>query len=300
MFYLKGQNHKGDFFKGEAMKKIGLLLEGGGMKGIFTAGVLDYFLEKELEFGAIIGVSAGAIQACSFLSKQKYRSRDIILTYVNDKRYYSWNSWRKTGDLFNVKFAYYEIPDKLNPFDHKTFKKSKTKLLICATDVVKGKPKYFHVKNFDNGEIEILRASASLPLVANNVKIRGKEYLDGGMSDSLPLKKLEAEGYEKNVVILTKAPGYKKRKSKLYLLAKLKYKKHPKLVERIKNRYKDYNEALEYVMTQEKANKAFIIAPSKNHVSRLEKNIAKLELAYQDGYETAKRIYPDLIKFMGS
>ena len=280
------------------MNNIGLLLEGGGLKGIFTAGVLDYFLEKELEFGEIIGNSAGAIQGCSFLSKQKYRSRDITLKFINDKRYYSWKSWRTTGDLFNARFAYYDIPEIHFPFDHKTFNKSKTKFLVVVTDIVKGKPKYIHIKNFDNGEIEALRASASLPMISNNVKFRGKEYLDGGLSDSLPLKKLESEGYEKNVVILTKALGHKKKKSKLYLLAKRRYKNYPKLVDRIKNRYQDYNAALEYVQEKEKEGKAFIIRPTIDHVKRLEKNVSKLQLAYEDGYETAKRVYPELIKFM--
>ena len=280
------------------MKKIGLLLEGGGLKGIFTAGVLDYFLEKELEFSTIVGNSAGAIQGCSFLSKQKYRSRDITLEFINDKRYFSWRSLWKTGDLFNAKFAYYDIPEIHYPFDHKTFNKSKSKFLVVVTDIVKGKPKYIHIKNFANGEIEALRASASLPMISNNVKFRGKEYLDGGLSDSLPLKKLELEGCDKSVVILTKAKGHKKKKSRLYLLAKRRYKQYPKLVELIKNRYKDYNEALEYLEEKEQKGNVFVIRPTKDYVKRLEKNISKLQLAYEDGYETAKRIYPDLVKFM--
>jgi len=268
------------------------------MKGIFTAGVLDYFLEKELEFDCIVGVSAGAIHACSFLSKQKNRSRDITRKFIKDKRYCSLSNLRKSGDLFDAKFAYYDIPEKYFPFDHKTFNKSKTKFFVTVTDIVKGKAKHIQIKNFNNGEIEVIRASSSLPFIANNVKYKGKEYLDGGISEPLPLKKLEKEGYKKNVVVLTKPLGHKKRATKYHLVAKGKYKKYPMVPKLLKNRHISYNDDLDYILKEEEAGNVFVIRPSKNFIRRLSKNLNKLELAYNDGYEVAKKLYPKVIEFM--
>lgn len=280
-------------------QKIGLVLEGGGMRGIFTAGVLDYFLEQELVFDGIIGVSAGAIHACSYISKQKYRSKDITLTYIRDKRYCSLNSLIKTGDLFNAQFAYYDIPEQYFKFDHKTFNKSKTKLYVVATDIVRGKPKYLQIKNFDHGEMEFLRASASLPFVANIIEYQGKKYLDGGLSDQIPIKKMEQEGYEKNIVITTKLKGWRRSASRSYLLCKRKYKKYPKIGELLKERHILYNETMDYLDQQVARGKVFMIgAESDLGVKRIDKNIGRLEKAYQAGYETAKRLYPELIKFL--
>ena len=280
------------------MNNFGLVLEGGGMKGMFTAGVLDYFLEQDLSFGQVIGVSAGAIHACSYLSKQKHRSRDITLTYIKDHRYCSWKNVRKTGDMFEKKFVYYDIPEKYFPFDHQTFNKSKTKLLVGVTDIVKGKAKYIEIKTFAGGQIEALRASASLPMISNPVKFRGKEYLDGGVSESIPLKKIEEDGFEKNVVILTKAKGHRKKKSYSYLLTKRRYKKYPKLIELIKNRHDNYNQTMQYVEQQEKAGNTFVIRPPRDVVKRLDKNIDKLKQSYEDGYMAAKNIFPELLKFL--
>jgi len=281
------------------MEKVGLVLEGGGMRGMFTAGVLDFFLEEGLEFPCIIGVSAGAIHACSFLSKQKYRNRDITLKYINDKRYCSFRSLFTSGDMFNVRFSYYEIPEKHFPFDKKTFNKSKTKLLITATNIVEGKPKHFHIKTFDNGEIEALRASASLPIISNIVKYKGKEYLDGGLSDGVPIKKIESEGYEKNIVILTRPEGYRKRKSRLNLAMKGKYRKYPLLNKLFKERHIRYNETMEYLETQERAGKVFIIRPeSKLKIKRIDKNCNRLEAAYNCGYNTAEKQYKKIRNFM--
>jgi len=281
------------------MEKVGLVLEGGGMRGMFTAGVLDFFLDEGLEFPCIVGVSAGAIHACSFLSKQKYRSRDITLKYINDKRYCSFRSLFTSGDMFNVRFSYYEIPEKLFPFDKKTFNKSRTKLLVTATDIVKGKAKYFHIKSFDNGEIEALRASASLPMISNIVKYKGKEYLDGGLSDGIPIKKIEAEGYEKNIIILTRPDKYRKRKSRSYLTMIKRYRKYPLLIKLLKGRHTSYNETAKYLEEQEKEGKAFVIRPDlKLKIKRIDKNCTRLEAAYNSGYESAKKQFSELKKFM--
>jgi len=281
------------------MYKVGLVLEGGGMRGMFTAGVLDYFLEKELEFAGIIGVSAGCIHACSFIAKQKNRSREITLEFIHDKRYCSLKSLRQTGDLFNTQFVYHDIPKKYYPFDNETFNKSKSKFWVCATDIVKGKPKYFQVKTFANGEIDIIRASSSLPMISNIVKYQGKEYLDGGATDSIPIKKMESMGYEKNVVILTRVKGYRKRPSRSYLAMKKRYKKYPNFINAIKNRHINYNETMDYLEKQRDAGKLFMIEPERKlKVRRIEKNKSRLEESYNEGYQTAKRVYDDLMKFL--
>lgn len=282
-----------------AKKKVGLVLEGGGMKGMFTAGVLDFFLEQGFEFGEIIGVSAGAIHAASFLSGQKHRSRDITLKFIKDKRYCSVDSLLRTGDLFNAKFAYYDVPDKYFPFDRKTFKANKSKMVVVATGIETGRPEYFYVDNFDGDEVEILRASASIPMLSNDVEIGGRKYLDGGMSDSIPLKKIEADGFVKNVVVLTKSKGYRKRKSKSYLAMKKRYKMYPGIVEAVRVRHVEYNATVDYIEEQEAAGKILVLRPANDSVKRLEKNKDKLEALYNEGYETAKRMLPALRECLG-
>lgn len=280
------------------MKKIGLILEGGGMRGMFTAGVIDFFLDKELEFEEVIGVSAGACHACSYISKQKYRARDVFVDYVDDKRYLSINNLRTTGDLFGSKFIYDDIPNKLNLFDNETFMKSKTKFLVVVTNLKTGEAEYIHIKDAKK-DIDAIRASASLPMISNIVKYKGKEYLDGGISDSIPIKKAETDGYEKNVVVLTRNKGYRKRSTKSYLAMKNRYKKYPKVILKTKNRHTEYNEIIDYIEKKVEEGKVFVIQPEKKlHVARIEKNSSKLKEAYMDGYQTAKKLYKDLIKFV--
>lgn len=280
------------------MKKVGLILEGGGMRGMFTAGVLDFFLEKEIEFEEVIGVSAGACHACSYISKQKYRARDVFIDYLDDKRYLSFNNLRTTGDMFGAKFIYDEIPNKLNLFDNETFMKSKTKFYVTVTDVETGEPEYIHIKNAQK-DIDAVRASASLPMISNIVTYNGKKYLDGGIADSIPLKKSEEDGYDKNILILTRDKDYIKKSSKSYLGMKRRYKDYPQMVDKIKNRHTDYNNTINYINKRVKEGKVFIIQPDKKlKVSRIEKNRHKLEETYMEGYKTARRLYKDLINFI--
>ena len=281
-----------------AQHKVGLVLEGGGMKGLFTAGVLDFFLEKNLEFGEIIGVSAGAIHAVGFLSKQKRRSLDITLRFVNDKRYCSLSSLRKTGDLFNAKFAYYEIPEKYFPFDHDTFMQSKTRVFAVATNIDTAEAEYLQIKDLRTDDIEALRASASIPMLSNDVEYRGEKYLDGGVSDSIPLKQLEADGHPKNIVVMTKSANYRKKPSKTHLAMKKRYRNCPELIERVKNRHTEYNACLDYLNKQEKSGKIFVIRPSNDDTKRIEKDTAKLQKLYDEGYNTAKKLYPKLKQFL--
>lgn len=282
------------------MYQAGLVLEGGGMKGAYTAGVLDFFLEKEMEFASVYGVSAGAVHMCSYLSKQKGRSIRISTKYGADPRYCSVASLLLTGDLFNVKTCYDTVPNKWEPFDHETYESYEGKAYAVVTNIETGKAEYLLVDECREG-LQKVRASASLPLVSRNVPIVGKLYLDGGCSDSIPIAKSIMDGNKKNVVILTKEVGYVRKPATKIGLLKVRYRKYPKLVEAMQKRHITYNETLEYLERLEESGKAFIIRPKKaSDVGRLDKDPKKLQALYEEGYADAAACHEELIKFLMS
>ena len=280
------------------MIEAGLVVEGGGMRGVYTAGVLDYFMEKNLYFDDCYGVSAGACHISSYVSKQIGRSIKVTLDYINDKRYCSINSLIKTGDMFGVEMLYDIIPNKLELYDYDTFNKFKGNFYSVVTNCKTGKAEYMKIKDMKK-DIIAVRASSSLPLLSRIVEINGKEYLDGGITDSIPIKKSIKDGHKKNVVILTRDKTYRKSKPKFLSFFKLKYKKYPNLVKAIENRYKMYNETLDFIEEEKAKNKVFIIQPKLPvKISRIEKDKDKLKALYNQGYEDAKEIYEDLMKFL--
>lgn len=280
------------------MIEAGLVVEGGGMRGVYTAGVLDYFMEKNLYFDDCYGVSAGACHISSYVSKQIGRSIKVTLDYINDKRYCSVNSLIKTGDMFGVEMLYDLIPNKLELYDYDTFNKFKGNFYSVVTNCKTGKAEYIKIKDMKK-DIIAVRASSSLPLLSRIVEINGKEYLDGGITDSIPIKKSIKDGHKKNVVILTRDKTYRKSKPKFLSFFKLKYKKYPNLVKAIENRYKIYNETLDFLEEEKAKNKVFIIQPKLPvKISRIEKDKDKLKELYDQGYEDAKELYEDLMKFL--
>ena len=280
------------------MIEAGLVVEGGGMRGVYTAGVLDYFMEKNLYFDDCYGVSAGACHISSYVSKQIGRSIKVTLDYINDKRYCSVNSLIKTGDMFGVEMLYDLIPNKLELYDYDTFNKFKGNFYSVVTNCKTGKAEYIKIKDMKK-DIIAVRASSSLPLLSRIVEINGKEYLDGGITDSIPIKKSIKDGHKKNVVILTRDKTYRKSKPKFLSFFKLKYKKYPNLVKAIENRYKMYNETLDFIEEEKAKNKVFIIQPKLPvKISRIEKDKDKLKALYNQGYEDAKEIYEDSMKFL--
>lgn len=280
------------------MIEAGLVVEGGGMRGVYTAGVLDYFMEKNLYFDDCYGVSAGACHISSYVSKQIGRSIKVTLDYINDKRYCSVNSLIKTGDMFGVEMLYDLIPNKLELYDYDTFNKFKGNFYSVVTNCKTGKAEYIKIKDMKK-DIIAVRASSSLPLLSRIVEINGKEYLDGGITDSIPIKKSIKDGHKKNVVILTRDKTYRKSKPKFLSLLKFKYKKYPNLVKAIENRYKMYNETLDFIEEEKAKNKVFIIQPKLPvKISRIEKDKDKLKELYDQGYEDAKELYEDLMKFL--
>lgn len=282
------------------MYQAGLVLEGGGMKGIYTAGVLDFFLEKGLEFSSVYGVSAGACHMCSYLSKQKGRALDISIDYLDSKKYCSIESLLMTGDLFNVNTCYHLIPDYLYPYDHEAFEQYQGKAYSVVTNIETGKPEYLRLRDMRR-DISKVQASASLPLVSRNVKINDKYYLDGGISDSIPLQKSIMDGNRKNIVVMTKETGYIREAASGAQLAliKARYLKYPKVYELMADRHLRYNNTLKYIESRHASGQAFVIRPKeKSKVGRIEKDKEKLLALYEEGYRDAADCYENLLAYL--
>ncbi len=280
------------------MYQAGLVLEGGGFKGIYTSGVLDFFLDKGIDFSSCYGVSAGACTLCSFLSRQRGRAYHVTVDYLEDKNYCSLYSLIKTGDLFGADMCYRKIPEELYPYDYESYEKYQGTFYSVVTNIESGQPEYIPIKDMKN-EIDAVRASASLPLVSRNVSFQGKLYLDGGISDAIPLRQSIKDGNHKNVVIMTKEAGYRRKPSSMTSLIKLRYKKYPKVYELMKNRHTIYNATLDFIEEQIKEGNVFLIQPKKaSQVGRIEKDRIKLKALYEEGYQEAEECYQDLMKFL--
>lgn len=282
------------------MYQAGLVLEGGGMKGIYTAGVLDFFLDKEIEFSSVYGVSAGACNMCSYLSKQRRRALEVNTDYLDSRKYCSVESLLTTGDLFNVNMCYHLIPDYLHPYDHEAFEQYQGRAYSVVTNIRTGRPEYLRLKDMHKDIIKV-QASASLPLVSRNVKIGGELYLDGGISDSIPLQKSIVDGNTKNVVVMTKEIGYERKPASPAQLAliKARYLKYPKVYELMAERHINYNETLRFIERQQENGQAFVIRPKKaGNVGRIEKDKEKLLALYEEGYRDAADCYEELLAYL--
>lgn len=280
------------------MNKIGLILEGGGMRGIYTAGVLDFFIEKNIEVDITIGVSAGSCHASSYLSKQYKRAYNATVDYINDKRYLSFSNLIKTGSIFGMDFMFNKIPNELNIYDYDTFAKSKSKFVVVATNCETGSPEYFELKDLKK-EIIYMQASCSIPMFANIVEIDDFKLVDGGVSDSIPIEYSLNQGYKKNIVVLTRDITYKKNKQKFLPIVNKKYKKYPNLIKAIENRHLNYNKSLNLVNQLEKDGDVLVIRPKKPvNVSQIEKNAKKLTSLYEEGYDDAKELYDKILDFI--
>lgn len=276
-----------------AAEKVGLVLEGGGMRGMYTAGVLDVFLQENIWVDGVIGVSAGAIHGCSYLSEQPGRSVRYNLKYINDKRYMSLKSLIQTGDIFNVSFCYDRIPNELSKFDYDTFKMNAQKIpfYVTCTNLDTGRPEYVRCRDF-RYDMDYMRASASLPVVSRPVCINEKKLLDGGTADSIPVRYMESLGYSKNIVVLTRPHGYVKKKSSDLQLLNILYRKYPAYLMACQRRPELYNETIAYIERQQEAGNILIIRPSRHvKISRTEKNTGKLKYMYKLGrYDAGKKI----------
>lgn len=279
--------------------KTCLVLEGGAMRGMYTAGVLDTFLENGIHIDGIIGVSAGALFGVNYCSKQIGRALRYNKKYINDKSvdYMSFKSLIKTGNLINKDFAFNELPFKLDVFDEKEFQKSKTDFYATVTNVKTGKAEYIKVTNTEK-QMEVFRATGAMPFVSQMVEIENEKYLDGALGDSIPLEQAKKMGYDKIIVVLTRPLNYRKKKP-LQILAKIKYKEYPNLIDAINTRYIKYNEAIEKIIAEENKKEIIVIRPTKDlKIKRIERNVDKLQGMYDLGVSDCKKLLPKIKKFI--
>ena len=279
----------------------GLVLEGGGMRGFYTAGVLDALIEQGITFSYIIGVSAGACNAVSFAAKQKGRYYNANYHYINDKRYFSMQNFLKTGYLFGSKFVFETLSYELEPVDedgYQRFIKSGGTFLSVATDCRTGTPVYTKIRNLRQDGI-FIQASSSLPFLSAVVKANGHSLLDGGLSDSIPIQKSIADGNDKNIVILTQHRQYRKPPSRLHQLCRLRYPMYPKLANCIKNRFREYNACLDFINRQEAQGKALVLCPDQPvSIARMEKDLKKLDTLYRLGFADGRKKADEIRWFM--
>lgn len=272
--------------------KTGLVLEGGAMRGIYTAGVLDVFLKHRIRMDGVIGVSAGAIHGCSYVSGQYQRSIRYYMKYMNDWRFMSFRSLIRTGNLVGTEFCYHEIPDELDVFDHDAFENSGIPFYVVCTNVETGKAEYIHMENMH--EIEYAQASASMPLVSKIVEAGGKKLLDGGVADSIPIRAFRSMGYERNIVVLTRPEGYRKKPSHMGMVRRV-YRNYPEFIKAMETRYIRYNRTLDLIEKLEKKGELLVIRPSRDpDIGRMEKKPEKVKEVYrlgrQDGLNKLEQV----------
>jgi len=271
------------------MKK-GLVLEGGAMRGLFTAGIIDVLMEEGIEFDGVIGVSAGACFGCNYKSGQIGRTIRYNLKYCKDPRMAGIRSLLFTGDIYGAEFCYRDIPKKLDVFDTEAFIASPMEFHVVATDLNTGKPVYHKCVDGGDNDLDWIRASASMPLVSRIVEADGMLLLDGGISDSIPLKYYQSIGYEKNLVILTRPQNYVKGPNKLMPLMNLRLRRFPNFLKTMANRHNDYNEAIRYIRKEEQKGTTFVLCPDEElPISRVEHDPERIQNVYNIGREVAYR-----------
>lgn len=278
--------------------RVGLVLEGGAMRGMYTAGVIDSFLDHDVHVDAILGVSAGACFGCNLFSKQRGRVLRYNQRFAGDPRNISFRSLITTGDIVNKEFAYYVIPTKYDVFDEEAFEAHGGEYWVTVTNVETGEAEYMQMHNLLR-DIEMMRASASMPFCSRFVPINGKNYLDGGISDSIPVRKALEMGFDKVIVVLTQPADYVKGPMNP-LMIKAFYKKYPNLCKTLLDRHNCYNAQAADVMQLEKEGKIFVIRPEKPfNIKRLEKDPKELERVYNIGLADGEKTMNALRKYLG-
>lgn len=281
----------------ESVIDAGLVLEGGGMRGVYTAGALDCLMDEGLYLSRVYGVSAGACHACSYLSRQRGRAARSVIDFVGDRRYAGPYSLLTTGDFFGVDMIYDEIPNRLLPFDYETYAASPQTLTAVLTNCRTGDAEYHPIRDMHRDMIRI-RGSSSLPALSRLVEIDGEHYLDGGITDSIPLAHSIREGNRKNLVILTQHRGYQKSRNRMASALRLLYRRYPQLAQAVATRHIRYNEALARIHREEQKGAAFVLQPAEPvAIDRLEKDADKLRALYKDGYNDTRASLPALRRF---
>lgn len=281
------------------MKK-GLVLEGGGMRGLFTAGVMDVMMECGIRFDGIVGVSAGATFGCNFKSHQPGRVLRYNIRFKDDPRYMGFRSLVLTGDLVSADFSYHTLPNELDVFDAHAFCQDPTEFHVVCTDVMTGAPVYHRIDVMDDAGLDWIRASASMPLVSRPVSLDGHLLLDGGISDSIPLRYFQGQGFGRNVVVLTQPKGFFKKKTKLMPLFRMFMRRYPAIVRAMSVRHEMYNDELRFLAEQEKKGNVLLIYPEDTlPIGRTEQDERKMRHVYAMGRDAAKGLMPDIKHFLG-
>lgn len=277
------------------MFRDGLILEGGGMRGVYTAGVLEYFMEKKRYFNYVIGVSAGACHAASYVSRQPGRNKSVTIDYLKHPDYISMKNLLLKKELFGMDLIFDHIPNNLVPFDFETFHSSKEHFLIGTTDCQSGQPVYFEKKECAVDILSVIRASSSLPFMAKAVPFQGRFLMDGGIADPIPIEKALQDGVQKNVIVLTKPKGYRKKPSFFSKTTRYFYKEYIGLTHALEMRWKVYNDTLDKIEQLEDEGKVFVIRPSQDFkIKRAERDSAKLETMHKQGYLDAQNVFESL------
>ncbi|VTY12706.1 putative NTE family protein [uncultured Prevotella sp.] len=279
--------------------KTGLVLEGGAMRGLFTAGIIDVLMENNIKFNGAIGVSAGAAFGCNYKSGQIGRVIRYSKRFANNKKYASLWSLLTTGDYFGAEYAYHFIPNKLDIVDFESFRNNPMEFWAVATNVGSGKAVYRQLNTLDYEELEFVRASASMPLVSNIVKLNGQRLLDGGVADSIPLAFFQKQGYQRNVVVLTQPKGYRKQPNKLMPLMHLQLHRHPKMLKALAERHIMYNKEVDLVLQEERKGNVFVLQPQiKLTIGHTSHNPKKMQETYEHGRKVATEELEKLKQFL--
>lgn len=274
-------------------------MEGGALRGLFTAGILDVLMENGVRFDGLVGVSAGAAFGCNYKSGQAGRVIRYNKRFAHEWRYCSWRSWIATGDLFGGEFCYHKMPDELDVFDKETFDSNPMEYYAVCTDVETGEAVYKRLMKCSPETYEYIRASASMPMVSNIVEVGGRKLLDGGVTDSIPLRFFQQQGYERNLVILTQPADYQKQHNRLMPILRLWLHRYPKMIEALDKRHEMYNRQLEYVREEERKGNTYVIRPPQKlvigHISHDEN---EMQGVYQMGRRVGEGRLKDIVEFL--
>lgn len=277
----------------------GLVLEGGAMRGLFTAGVLDVLMENNVTFDVAVGVSAGAAFGVNMKSKQIGRVLRYNLRFAGKPYYASWKSWRRSGNLYAENFCFHIIPEKLDVFDKKRFMANPMEFWCVATDAATGKPVYHKLRDAGYVDLEWIRASSSIPFFAHPVAIKGHYYFDGGVSDSVPYDFLVKNNFDKKVVITTQPKEYRKKQSKLFPIEKVILREYPAVLKKLATRAEDYNAVLDEIQRDEDNGETFVIGPPYSlNIGTVESDKDEIKRVYEIGRKEAEKVLPELVGYL--
>ncbi len=277
----------------------GLVLEGGGLRAMFTSGVLDVFMQNDIRFDAAVGVSAGVLFGCNYKSNQPGRALRYNIRFKDNPEYMSWKSLFRTGNYVNERFSYHLLPHVYDPMDFDAYRENPMRFYAVCTDIEEGCPVYHEIDDADGIGLRWMQASASTPVFAKPVEIDGRHYLDGGITDSIPLKFIQGKGYRKNVVILTQSLDFKKKKAHVGLAMKMFLKKYPKVAQLMARRHIMYNDELNYIHSELQKGDTFLICPDeKLNIGRLSLKEDKMKRVYEAGVKKAMSLLPQIREFI--